>query len=1003
MHAAQKKRFKYLLPLGFTPSGGTFKQARSDNKTFDTRFVKFRNIDPESASVIANLVTLSEVGFDPRRQAKQEDKMDVLPVTPRLEDPLFAHALELTYQMYQSILMAPFTGQFSVVDKAAPGYPYTQCGLPTKGDARVSALHEQLKTLLPTPLAQSFPKGDEALPDEDLADGKLRTVCLTPLFFLSWQKYYFEAQNVRMKKFHEDTWGKYGYTKQFGGFNRLFKLLEPFEVLWEADVSGWDRSVFLLWVYELRLRGIFQYYGVQYTGSALRYLFDPKNDEAILSACKAFLDLEKLRRIVFECVYPVVIMGDGSVWRRPTGNNSGSGNTTSDNTLMHSLIKMHLAVKRYKLVHDELPLLHDVLSVFAALLFGDDVAAGSLRRYFDVPTDEIGGIIISHYAEHGLLVKPRAFKVLIKQINQPFSGIGFLGSTCKYIQGIYVPIPRINKLAYSVACSMRRDLGTDSVLADKLAAIWDLLSYTDHHQLKEAIHKYCIYFLQSLAETNSPSLNAASEALRFAIKKQINWPLYMGYESQSRFQFFYRDGGRRYKSDSNKMMNDIPIGKAPRKTRALLNSMLGSKQLTSEGLKWLIVATDPFHDEPVASEGYPDLTTSNVLVQCIQQTSSVARPPTVPGTDPWDCHIFFNPNTPPVGFTVPGTGLGATDPRFYLTGITSAGLTVPTTLGSYLYSGWNAAGVPVGTDLNLYPNVQPVASLSLPSSFASGYWRLIATGCEVVNTTAELYKGGSVTCYKSPSFAQKAVTYGQSFANPAELTDLASSPPGTQAQAALFPSSRTWGATDGVYMVAHLNNVDVPYVSPLPGIRAGLILSQDINTITSGSGNRLGWLPLGAQASSPATTGPMNSSLPYDVSGSVFTGLNPNSTLQVTVKYYLERIPAISEPNLLVLTRPPCPYDPVAVELYTRIVTQLPVAVKVSDNPDGEFWASILDALSSVAPIIGTALSPMLGPAAPAIAAAASVASKAGSGVIRAERARRQAASPKSPANNKKQ
>jgi hypothetical protein len=148
----------------------------------------------------------------------------------------------------------------------------------------------------------------------------------------------------------------------------------------------------------------------------------------------------------------------------------------------------------------------------------------------------------------------------------------------------------------------------------------------------------------------------------------------------------------------------------------------------------------------------------------------------------------------------------------------------------------------------------------------------------------------------------------------------------------------------------------------------------------------------------------MNSPFPFDVSGAFFSGLNPNSTLQVTVKYVVERIPSITEPNLLVLTRPPCPFDPMALELYTRVMASLPVGVKVGDNPDGEFWASILDALAAIAPVVGAALTPIAGPIAPALSAAASAGLKAGSNAARAAHQRKveKKATYSTPSNNKK-
>lgn len=454
--------------------------------------------------------------------------------------------------------------------------------------------------------------------------------------------------------------------------------------------------------------------------------------------------------------------------------------------------------------------------------------------------------------------------------------------------------------------------------------------------------------------------------------------------------------------NNNNNLHDIPLGKAPRRVRQMLNGLLASKQLTPEGLKWLVSATDPFHDEPIACEGYPDLTTSSVLTQTVQYTTSVSAPSTVQPGQPFDVHVFFNPVTPPLGFTPPGAGLSSTDSRLLQYGVTSTGQVIPTS-SVWLYSGVNAVACPAGTNIFTAPGGQvPTPSIAFQQTFASGNFRLIACGFEVVNTTAELYKGGSVTVYRSPSYHQLANLYsGPPTSTISVASKLTMMPPGTQAEATLFPTSRTWGASEGAYVVCTLNSDEIPFVSSLPNHQAGLITNSDVASLTTGTGNRLAYLPAPPDPSTGRTAG-MNSIFPFDVSGAIFTGLNPNSTLQVTVRYVVERIPSTTEPNLLVLTRPPCPYDPLALEIYSRVIAMIAPGVKVSDNPDGEFWASVLDVIGDVLPALGVALTPVLGPVATVLGAAGSAASKSGAATVRnnAQKKKMEANSRASPANN---
>jgi len=239
---------------------------------------------------------------------------------------------------------------------------------------------------------------------------------------------------------------------------------------------------------------------------------------------------------------------------------------------------------------------------------------------------------------------------------------------------------------------------------------------------------------------------------------------------------------------------------------------------------------------------------------------------------------------------------------------------------------------------------------------------LIATGVEVVNTTAALYKGGAVTVYRSP--CPKSTMTGETYSGTSDpvLNSLGSFPvgilpPSTQANASLFPNSKTWGAEEGVYIVGALNTTENPYYTPAPGI-SGLLSPTSAASMEAGTG-WVGYLPRILKPDSPADNHDLSACStvwPWDVSGCVFSGLNENSTLQVTVRYYIERHPSIAEPDLLVLARTPCPYDPTVQEIYARAMHELPVGVPVGMNPLGEWFNEVLDAVATWAPQIGSAV-----------------------------------------------
>lgn len=441
------------------------------------------------------------------------------------------------------------------------------------------------------------------------------------------------------------------------------------------------------------------------------------------------------------------------------------------------------------------------------------------------------------------------------------------------------------------------------------------------------------------------------------------------------------------------------LGRTPRRARRLLNSLLTNKVVTPAGLNWLIASTDPFHDEQLNVEGFPDLSTSKCITQTLTYTTNVSTPNG--DSSLWDCHVFFNPNTPPLVYeSASGTGLTGVNQAFYRSIINPMGQVSQSGAGLVLCAGTNAIAVANAANWQTASTGTSNQELRLPANFCQGYYRVIGCGIEVTNTTAELYKGGTVTVYRSPAFSSQGSV--NSFISSTVTTvtttstvtssvvtevngviklevapeepmlttftlanipcDFANLPPATQPEAALYPNSRTWGAADGCYIVCTMNCEGNPFTSPVPAKTSGLILGVDNNSLTTTTGNRTAWLPKYGPVN--VGTGTFNtpglcSSIPFDISGAVFSGLNSQTTLQITTRYFVERLPAISDENLLVLARNPCPYDPMVLELYSRCILELPVAVKVGENPLGEWFFDVLQALAAAAPAVGAAFGPV--------------------------------------------
>lgn len=391
-----------------------------------------------------------------------------------------------------------------------------------------------------------------------------------------------------------------------------------------------------------------------------------------------------------------------------------------------------------------------------------------------------------------------------------------------------------------------------------------------------------------------------------------------------------------------------------RRVMRTLNMMVAGKQLTKNGLDWLTVATDPFHDTEVCCEGYPDVTCSRTVVQQVTKTFNVKSP--LSGDGLWDAHIFLFPSTPNYD---PGDGDASLANAFYFNSLNPNGIVGQSQTNHVeLYAGYNCVCVAAGTDWTVpITNFSTAKEISWPLVFAAGQTRLIAAAFEVVNTTAEIYKQGTVTSYRSPSNESNGfILIPEGDAYRTIPIEWGSMPPSIQSDAALYPNSRIWAAAEGVYNIATMNSIQNPFRSPVPSW-AGIVQINNEASLEAGD-NRLCYIPtvLLSGGSVAYAAEPLCHAIDFDVHGSIFTGLSSQTTLQITVRYFFERIPTITDESLLVLCKPSPTYDPLALEIYSRACGQLPVACKVADNPLGEWFEDVMKAVSATLPIAGSAL-----------------------------------------------
>lgn len=403
--------------------------------------------------------------------------------------------------------------------------------------------------------------------------------------------------------------------------------------------------------------------------------------------------------------------------------------------------------------------------------------------------------------------------------------------------------------------------------------------------------------------------------------------------------------------------SDIHTGKSS----AMLNKLEAAKCLTGEGKAWFIEATDPFHDTAFKAAGYPDTNCASSIVQTVKQSQEFGIPDSDDFDGNWDCNIVLWPD--PIQF--PGVLLAQSYGAFY---------SIPTTSGVAPYSvgGVTALCAPSGSETygsSTGINVDQL-SLGLPSNYTVGEHRIVGMGIEVVNTTSQLNVQGQATVYRQaapPPTTKRTATYANSIATITGTYDTyrLPQPPGTLAQAQLLAGSQTWKAKDGAYCVATMNSFENPATVPHP---VTVIVSTGEESVNEVSDSVIGNQPFEFSPASGVNTylSPRQVIAPYNLAGVYLTGLSPGTTLQVTVKYFIERFPTAFDTDLVVLAQPSAPFDACALEMYQRSLVHLPVGVPQGENPLGEWFRDVVKSvtryttpifrgLSSVNPIFGAA------------------------------------------------
>jgi hypothetical protein len=412
----------------------------------------------------------------------------------------------------------------------------------------------------------------------------------------------------------------------------------------------------------------------------------------------------------------------------------------------------------------------------------------------------------------------------------------------------------------------------------------------------------------------------------------------------------------------------------------ILDKLEKRNGLTEDGRAWLVAACDPFHDSDIALAGYPDVNSSATIVQLVKKQLQIVPPTGLTAGANWDASMVLFPrmeSLPLQSFVTVNNGGTATTPATApVTSVRAGGFVCNTGVqGAPL---WPSAAVPQIPLANLVTSVSADCS-----DFISGDCRIIGMGFEVVNTTANINKQGQVTVWRMPCRPTPDTIYipNTTVAATAPYPIFSNRmPPGVISDCQLLYGSRSWAAEEGVYVVARQNTDSNPLSAPdyTPDAYS---VSDAFATQTT---NNL-YLPF-----APVGGKPTDIHTPHDLSGCQFTGLSNATTLTVNIRWLIERSPAPTEHDLVVLATPSACYDPLALELYCHCLSSMPPGVMLKENSLGDWFRKALDGVSRFAPTIGTALGAVGVPGAQMIGNIVGKGAGIGSALVKARQEKKQ-------------
>ena len=374
------------------------------------------------------------------------------------------------------------------------------------------------------------------------------------------------------------------------------------------------------------------------------------------------------------------------------------------------------------------------------------------------------------------------------------------------------------------------------------------------------------------------------------------------------------------------------------------------KNLSPNGKNWLIMALDPNHDSQIDLAGYPDTNSAHTIVKKVVKEYQIGNGGALGN---YDLHIFTLPELINGGTVVnPSFTTASYDPDDDQVTI------FPT--GPDLCRGpvcWSVANPGGDTTPSTYGAFAPVAwgCADFNDQLEDGATRVVGFAIEAINTTADIYRQGSVTCYEMPQFQEEDVCDYLSEAlvsGSQNIVSLSRQPPSKVAEATILAGSTKWPASEGAYAPVYQYTLENDLKVPHHAMR----VFKKNDSLTDFTVALSDVQKIKGEDPDFETYGKQTQEIPYNTKGIYFTGLSNQSTITLVVTMIIEIAPAYG--NLVSLARPSPSLDWDALKTYSAIVPHIGVATKSKNNASGDWFRTITKLVAAVSPAVGAVFGP---------------------------------------------